>query len=84
MHPKPPRFVAAGRHHASIARPSNQDGPALEARVHAPLHRHEERVEVQVQDRPLLPKRVGFSVECRDFLMAHDTGPHKSVLGVLK
>ena len=58
MHPKPPRFVAAGRHHASIARPSNQDGPALEARVHAPLHRHEERVEVQVQDRPLLPKRV--------------------------
>ena len=31
VHPKPPRLVTAGRHHASIARPPNQDGPAFEA-----------------------------------------------------
>ena len=31
VHPKPSRLIAAGRHHASIARPPNQDGPAFEA-----------------------------------------------------
>ena len=86
VHPKPPRLIAAGRHHASVARPSNQDGPAFEARVHAPLHRHEEGVEVQVQDRPLPPRILGRRCRHGEGVgnVVHETDPSKSETGLLK
>jgi hypothetical protein len=43
-----PTFIAAGRDNATITRPANEDGFAVEAPVEETFHRHKKGVEVQV------------------------------------
>ena len=54
MDPEPPRLVARGRDDASSpGRPADDDRPAAQLRAVALLDGREERVEVDVEDRPV-------------------------------
>ena len=48
MHAELSCLIAARRHHAAVRHAAHDDGFPVKRRVHQPLHRHEEGVQIQV------------------------------------